>query len=87
MLNDLQAPSVADGKIVYWHRELPPLDAEPLGEHTGSSLQPGERRLIAETGVRALAVVVPHPGAERPAALLGGGVEARRRPIRGAASG
>ena len=21
-------------KIVYWHRELPPLDAEPLGEHT-----------------------------------------------------
>jgi hypothetical protein len=20
-------------KIVYWHRELPPLDAEPLGEH------------------------------------------------------
>jgi hypothetical protein len=23
-----------DGKIVYWHRELPPLDAEPLGEHT-----------------------------------------------------
>ena len=23
-----------DRKIVYWHRELPPLDAEPLGEHT-----------------------------------------------------
>jgi hypothetical protein len=21
-------------KAVYWHRELPPLDAEPLGEHT-----------------------------------------------------
>jgi hypothetical protein len=21
-------------KIVYWHRELPPLDAEPLAEHT-----------------------------------------------------
>ena len=20
-------------KIVYWHRELPPLEAEPLGEH------------------------------------------------------
>ena len=33
MLNDLQAPSVVDGKIVYWHRELPPLDAEPIGEH------------------------------------------------------
>jgi hypothetical protein len=23
-----------DTKIVYWHRELPPLDAEVLGEHT-----------------------------------------------------
>ncbi len=21
-------------KIVYWHRELPPLDAEPIAEHT-----------------------------------------------------
>jgi hypothetical protein len=25
----------SDGdKIIYWHRELPPLDAEVLGEHT-----------------------------------------------------
>lgn len=23
-----------DRKFVYWHRELPPLDAESLGEHT-----------------------------------------------------
>jgi hypothetical protein len=23
-----------DRKVVYWHRELPPLAAEPLGEHT-----------------------------------------------------
>lgn len=23
-----------ESKIVYWHRELPPLDAEPMGEHT-----------------------------------------------------
>jgi hypothetical protein len=23
-----------DTKIVYWHRDLPPLDAEALGEHT-----------------------------------------------------
>jgi hypothetical protein len=22
------------GKVVFWHRELPPLDAEPIGEHT-----------------------------------------------------
>jgi hypothetical protein len=33
MLNDLQASSAADRKMVYWHRELPPIDAEPLGEH------------------------------------------------------
>jgi roadblock/LC7 domain-containing protein len=23
-----------DGKIVYWHRELPPLEAELVAEHT-----------------------------------------------------
>jgi len=47
MLNHLQASSIAgpagelpardselDRKIVYWHRELPPIDADPLGEHT-----------------------------------------------------
>jgi hypothetical protein len=21
-------------KVIYWHRELPPLEAEPMGEHT-----------------------------------------------------
>ncbi len=21
-------------KVVYWHRDLPPLDAEPIGQHT-----------------------------------------------------
>jgi len=47
MLNDLQPSSIAgpvgesptrnpehDRKIVYWHRDFPPLDAEALGEHT-----------------------------------------------------
>lgn len=46
MLNHLQASSIAgpaselprdsepERKFVYWHRELPPIDAEPLGEHT-----------------------------------------------------
>jgi len=46
MLNDLQVSSVAspvesptrnpecEPTIVYWHRELPPIEAEPLGEHT-----------------------------------------------------
>ena len=31
-------------KMVYWHRELPPLEAEPVGEHTveaNSSRVPG----------------------------------------------
>jgi hypothetical protein len=44
--NNPQAPSTADQnvesltgtqasdrKVVYWHRELPPIDAEPLGEY------------------------------------------------------
>jgi hypothetical protein len=26
--------ATAHDKIVYWHRELPPLDAEPMAEHT-----------------------------------------------------
>jgi hypothetical protein len=33
-----------DVKVVYWHRELPPLDAEPVAEHTvdaDSSRVPG----------------------------------------------
>ena len=31
-------------KVIFWHRELPPLDAEPIGEHTveaTSSRMPG----------------------------------------------
>ena len=31
-------------RVVYWHRQLPPLDAEPVAEHTveaGSSRVPG----------------------------------------------
>lgn len=30
-MSDTNQPSA---KIVYWHRELPPLDAEPVDEHT-----------------------------------------------------
>src|SRR5438132_14069017 len=26
--------SVSDSKIIYWHRELPPLQAEAIGEHS-----------------------------------------------------
>jgi hypothetical protein len=25
---------LVDGKMIYWHRELPPLDAELIGDHT-----------------------------------------------------
>jgi hypothetical protein len=25
--------SAAEPKAIYWHRELPPLDAQPMGEH------------------------------------------------------
>ncbi len=30
MTNDADRPT----QIIYWHRELPPLDADPIGEHT-----------------------------------------------------
>ena len=26
-------PAADNTKIVFWHRDLPPMDAEPLGEH------------------------------------------------------
>ena len=36
-MNDARHLSVnpdSDPTVVYWHRELPPLDAEPVAEHT-----------------------------------------------------
>ena len=30
-VKDLHEP---DTKVIYWHRDLPPLDAEPIAEHT-----------------------------------------------------
>jgi hypothetical protein len=33
----MNAPTVLDPprlKVIYWHRELPPIEAEPIGEHT-----------------------------------------------------
>jgi len=33
VVNDLQPVAIAGPKVVYWHRELPPLDAEPVSEH------------------------------------------------------
>ena len=26
--------ATVNSKVIYWHRELPPLDAEAIGEHT-----------------------------------------------------
>jgi len=31
-MTDQRSPSPPD-RIVYWHRDLPPVDAEPVGEH------------------------------------------------------
>jgi hypothetical protein len=31
---EAQGTGNADAKVVYWHRELPPFDAEAIGEHT-----------------------------------------------------
>lgn len=30
----MQTATSDPGKVIYWHRELPPLDAEPMEEHT-----------------------------------------------------
>jgi hypothetical protein len=27
------AIGTAESQVIYWHRELPPLDAQPMGEH------------------------------------------------------
>ena len=29
----IKAIDAAESKVIYWHRELPPFDAEPMGEH------------------------------------------------------
>ena len=36
-------------KAIYWHRELPPLDAEPIGDHT---LEATSRRIAGTLGHR-----------------------------------
>jgi hypothetical protein len=33
-LSEMQRDTDTNPKVLYWHRELPPLDAEPVGEHT-----------------------------------------------------
>jgi hypothetical protein len=33
ILDQLASSDAAEGKVIYWHRELPPFRAEPIGEH------------------------------------------------------
>jgi hypothetical protein len=37
-------------KVVYWHRELPPLDAEPLGEHSIDAISMRVSDSLADRG-------------------------------------
>jgi hypothetical protein len=30
----MHTTDAAEPKLIYWHRELPPLDAQPMAEHT-----------------------------------------------------
>src|ERR1700745_2344987 len=32
-MNNMSATCETSSKVIYWHRELPPFDAEPMGEH------------------------------------------------------
>ena len=38
----MTATATLEPQVVYWHRELPPLSAEPIGEHT---LEAASRRV------------------------------------------
>jgi hypothetical protein len=32
--------SVTEPKVIYWHRELPPVDVQPMGEHVVEAASP-----------------------------------------------
>jgi hypothetical protein len=34
LLRPAREPDTYRAKTVYWHRDLPPIDAQPMGEHT-----------------------------------------------------
>ena len=36
----MNAVDEAGSQAIYWHRELPPLDAEPMGEHVIEAFSP-----------------------------------------------
>jgi hypothetical protein len=37
----MSTTGVETSKVVYWHRELPPLDAESIGQHTVEATRVG----------------------------------------------
>ena len=91
----MSCPSMAGGKAIYWHRDLPPLEALPMGEHTveaNSGRVPGaaatrndlwqrcERGLAAEVELR-LSQEVQRLGG-RFAHVLDEHIEAKRDPAR-----
>jgi hypothetical protein len=40
----------SERKTVYWHRDLPPLDAEPIAEHTVEANSPRVRGTLEHRG-------------------------------------
>jgi hypothetical protein len=67
-----------DGKTIYWHRELPPIDAEAVGEHiieATSDRVPGTLAHRDELWERCYAqlMIQAHIRLEQEVARLGGG--------------
>jgi hypothetical protein len=88
------SPPVADGKAIFWHRDLPPVEASLMGEHTveaSSSRIPGtiafrdalwdrcQRGLAAEVELR-LSQEVKRLGG-RFAHVLDERIEVKRDPV------
>src|SRR5262249_46381446 len=88
-------PARSNRRVIYWHRELPPIDAQPMGEHTveaSSARIPGtiarrdelwdecQRGLTAEVEFR-LAQEVARLGG-RCAHLLDERIDTKRDPVR-----
>ena len=57
----------ADGKRVYWHRELPPLNADIMGEHVleaTSGRVRGRSRTATSYGISVTATYSRTPGSD-----------------------
>jgi hypothetical protein len=47
LMAQTQTSSAPEAKVVFWHRELPPLDGEPLGEHVVEATSSRIRNTLA----------------------------------------